>query len=81
MLSDEDLDDDDNLVDTEGGFNEGRSTFSERMNEHIKLLWDFADGLEYQVQFNDHRMLQRLEAGSVLHSCGWHKIASVESGA
>jgi hypothetical protein len=36
-------------------------TFEERFRDHIQTLRDFCDGLEYQVQFNDHRMLETLE--------------------
>jgi hypothetical protein len=36
-------------------------TFEERFKDHIQTLRDFCDGLEYQVQFNDHRMLETLE--------------------
>jgi hypothetical protein len=31
------------------------------MRTHIALIRDFCDGLEYQVQFNDVRMLEALE--------------------
>ncbi|KAF9072592.1 hypothetical protein BDP27DRAFT_1320219 [Rhodocollybia butyracea] len=36
-------------------------TFQQRMRTHIQNIRDFCDGLEYQVQFNDTRMLQELE--------------------
>ncbi|KAG1812276.1 hypothetical protein EV424DRAFT_106803 [Suillus variegatus] len=36
-------------------------TFQERMLTHIKNIRDFCDGLEYQIQFNDYRMLTTLE--------------------
>jgi Ran GTPase-activating protein (RanGAP) involved in mRNA processing and transport len=36
-------------------------TFQQRMHTHIQNIRDFCDGLEYQVQFNDMRMLQELE--------------------
>jgi hypothetical protein len=39
----------------------GSKTFAERMTEHIQGLREFADGLEYQLQFNDSRMLDCLE--------------------
>jgi hypothetical protein len=48
--------DDDDLVDTGG-----KGTFQERMSEHQKTLREFCDILEYQKQFNDHRMLATLE--------------------
>jgi len=51
---------DEDVVDTEREMIGGK-TFGERMTEHVTLLRDFADGLEYQLQFNDHRMLDRLE--------------------
>jgi len=54
----------DDTVDTEHGIVSGKTT-SERMSEHIKTLRDFADGLEYQLQFNDNRMLDRLEREGV----------------
>ncbi|KAG1818235.1 hypothetical protein EV424DRAFT_1283410, partial [Suillus variegatus] len=33
----------------------------ERMLTHVKNIRDFCDGLEYQIQFNDYRMLTVLE--------------------
>ncbi|KAG1751092.1 hypothetical protein EDB19DRAFT_2004386, partial [Suillus lakei] len=36
-------------------------TFQERMLTHVKNIRDFCDGLEYQIQFNDYRMLTVLE--------------------
>lgn len=30
-------------------------------SQHISKIRDFCDGLEYQVQFNDFRMLEELE--------------------
>jgi hypothetical protein len=36
-------------------------TFQERMLTHVKNIHDFCDGLEYQIQFNDYRMLTILE--------------------
>ncbi|KAJ7470809.1 hypothetical protein FB451DRAFT_1252296 [Mycena latifolia] len=35
--------------------------FQRRMRTHIARIRDFCDGLEYQLQFNDLRMLERLE--------------------
>ncbi|KAJ6553554.1 hypothetical protein DFH09DRAFT_924981, partial [Mycena vulgaris] len=35
--------------------------FQRRMRTHIARIRDFCDGLEFQVQFNDHRMLEALE--------------------
>ncbi|KAG7089972.1 hypothetical protein E1B28_011597 [Marasmius oreades] len=48
--------------------------FQARMREHIRNLREFCNGLEYQVQFNDFRMLEQLEneGGSFLrfvHDC------------
>ena len=41
----------------------GSSTdiYHNRMHAHIKNLREFCDGLEYQLQFNDYRMLDVLE--------------------
>ncbi|KAE9401275.1 hypothetical protein BT96DRAFT_1018237 [Gymnopus androsaceus JB14] len=36
-------------------------TFQRTMRTHIGNIRDFCDGLEYQLQFNDFRMLQELE--------------------
>ncbi|KAG1719720.1 hypothetical protein EDB19DRAFT_1782086 [Suillus lakei] len=36
-------------------------TFQERMLTHVKNIRDFCDGLEYQIQSNDYRMLTVLE--------------------
>ena len=61
--NDPDLDDhdlDDGLVDTQIGL-ETRATFRERLDERTRLLREFADGLEYQRQFTNHRMLETLE--------------------
>ena len=35
--------------------------YHDRMRAHIKNLREFCDGLEYQLQFNDYRMLNVLE--------------------
>ena len=35
--------------------------YHDRMSAHIKNLREFCDGLEYQLQFNDYRMLNVLE--------------------
>jgi hypothetical protein len=37
------------------------STFEEAMNANIDLIAEFAQGLRYQVQFRDQRMLNTLE--------------------
>jgi hypothetical protein len=51
---------DDGIVDTKNGMFDSRSV-QERMSQHINMLRDFADGLQYQLQFNDCRMLDSLE--------------------
>jgi hypothetical protein len=35
--------------------------FQRAMHQHIRNIREFCDGLEYQVQFNDFRMLEELE--------------------
>ena len=35
--------------------------FERRMRTHIARIRDFCDGLEYQVQFGDTKMLEALE--------------------
>lgn len=35
--------------------------FQDRMHGHIRNIRDFCDGLEYQLQFDDHRILDLLE--------------------
>lgn len=60
-LDDESDDDNDTLgafVDMGGDV--GR-TFQERFGEIVTLLRDFTDGLDYQVQFGDERMLRNVE--------------------
>ncbi|KAF7354458.1 SWIM-type domain-containing protein [Mycena venus] len=51
--------DSDDLVDTQIGGNQ--VTFLEAMDENIDLITDFLNGLKYQRQFRDQRMLQTLE--------------------
>ena len=52
----------DDTVDTREGIWEGeRKTFKEEMDAHIKMIRDFADGLEYQVLFQDRRFLKTLQ--------------------
>jgi hypothetical protein len=60
--SDKDEDDTENIVDMEatpwacdGG------TYRERLVNNITTIWDFCDGLEYQLQFKDRQMLKTLE--------------------
>ncbi len=55
-------DSDDDIIDTEPQqFTLQGKTYLERMADTIQVLRDFADGLEYQVQFNDRRMLDVVE--------------------
>ncbi|KAG6867119.1 hypothetical protein C0995_005636, partial [Termitomyces sp. Mi166 len=49
------------IIDTRPEEDDNRLTFEETMEENIKTILDFAKGLEYQIQFRDHRMLQALE--------------------
>ncbi|KAJ7218618.1 hypothetical protein GGX14DRAFT_533331 [Mycena pura] len=51
--------DSDDLVDTQIGTNQ--LTFLEAMDENIDLIAEFLEGLKYQRQFRDQRMLQTLE--------------------
>jgi hypothetical protein len=54
--------DDNQLVDTwEGRGDEERNMYEEEMRGNIRLLQDFCDALEYQVQFQDPRFLRMLE--------------------
>jgi hypothetical protein len=56
---DGDEDEDDDLEDMIlGGKN---STLRERLIDRVKTLRDFCDGLEYQIQFDDQRMLATVE--------------------
>ncbi|KAF9460337.1 hypothetical protein BDZ94DRAFT_1266321 [Collybia nuda] len=36
--------------------------YQQRMRRHIAMIRDFCDGLEYQLPFNDYRMLEVLES-------------------
>src|SRR5882724_1418046 len=38
-----------------------RETLHERVAEDIRILWEFCDGMEYQLQFDDHQMFQTME--------------------
>ena len=51
----------DDIIDTEGPNVVGGLTYGERIEARVALLRDFADGLEYQLQFGDSWMLDRLE--------------------
>jgi len=48
---------DDDAVDTEAEC----KTFKEEMDVHIQMIRDFADGLKYQISFQDHRFLKTLQ--------------------
>jgi hypothetical protein len=53
---------DDELIDTAHGWTAAdNGTFRERMTTRIKMLRDFCDGLEHQLQFEDQRMLAAVE--------------------
>jgi hypothetical protein len=75
----EDEEDEGNLVDTEADAGlGGRGTLCKWVIEDIWTLWDFCDGLEYQLQFNDHQMFQTMEReGAVFmwfaHNCLSHE--------
>ena len=54
-------DDDDELIDTgEMGVNEKKSN-KEKMEDYIRIIREFCDGLEFQVRFQDPRFLATLE--------------------
>ncbi|KAJ7732044.1 hypothetical protein DFH07DRAFT_871091 [Mycena maculata] len=57
--TDQPNDDHDDVVDTTAGIM--CQTFTETLTEHIRMLREFTDGLQYQIQFQDHRMLETLE--------------------
>jgi hypothetical protein len=58
----EDEEEEENLVDIEEASGLGeRGMLRERVVEDIRMLRDFCDGLEYQLQFDDHRMFQTME--------------------
>lgn len=58
----DDEDNADDIVDTEATICAGEGgTYHERMVTTIKTIRDFCDGLEYQLQFDDKRMLETLE--------------------
>jgi hypothetical protein len=62
--SDDDIDGDEELIDAdETGLLGNGLTCRERLLAHIRTLQDFCSGLEYQLQFNDPRMLDSLEKG------------------
>ncbi|KAF7966149.1 hypothetical protein HWV62_39928 [Athelia sp. TMB] len=57
----DDDDDDDDAVDTQIGQWAGGQTLRESFLDEIQTIRDFCDGLEYQVQFEDRRMLETLQ--------------------
>ncbi|KAH9048602.1 hypothetical protein EDB83DRAFT_2507350 [Lactarius deliciosus] len=59
---DDDSDDDNVLVDTwENGGEYEKKSCKEELENHIRLIRDFCDGLEFQVRFQDPRFLRTLE--------------------
>ena len=56
-------------VDSSSSSGPSTDIYHDRMRAHIKNLREFCDGLEYQLQFNDYRMLDVLEreGGSFLN--------------
>ncbi|KAF8838873.1 hypothetical protein BDN67DRAFT_991114 [Paxillus ammoniavirescens] len=61
ILESHDESDDDGIVDL-GDYEPGQHRMmGERLIAHANLLREFADGLLYQVQFNDHRWAETLE--------------------
>jgi hypothetical protein len=65
---DHDDDSEDELVDLSlaGNFQLSRATTEEWYSNLIHTLREFCDGLEYQKQFNDHRMLDTVERESAM---------------
>ncbi|KAJ7479127.1 hypothetical protein FB451DRAFT_1450936 [Mycena latifolia] len=53
---DQDVDD---MIDIAAGI--AHETFTEAMTNHIRTLREFAEGLQYQIQFQDRRILDSLE--------------------
>ena len=61
-LNGESEDDDDDLVDTEGRVGEmDKAMFEGKMEDYIRMIRNFCDGLEYQVKFRDTWFLRTLE--------------------
>ncbi|KAJ7434395.1 hypothetical protein B0H11DRAFT_1757683 [Mycena galericulata] len=54
-------DSDDDLLDADAGHGSSSGMFDERLNSLLNTLRDFSDGIEYQRQFRDSRMLDVLE--------------------
>ena len=62
----EDDDDDEEWIDMEArNATEDHQTMREQAAEHVKMLHDFADGLEYQLQFDDQRMFTMVKREGV----------------
>ena len=59
---------DGDIIDTEGADMVGGLTFSECIKAQVVLLWDFGDGLKYQLQFGDSRMLDCLKREGCLRA-------------
>ena len=56
------IDDDDGLIDTEGGGERTeKNAVKEKMEDYIRIIRNFCDGLEYQLKFQDPRFLTTLE--------------------
>jgi len=60
-VDDEEQDISEEMVDMELAMARNSQTYQERLLEYIQLLRDFCYGLEYQLQFNDPRMLAVVE--------------------
>jgi hypothetical protein len=57
----DDGDGDDGLIDTEEWGVNTDKTYREKMENYIRIIREFCDGLEYQVKFQDPRFLTTLE--------------------
>ncbi|KAG2029381.1 hypothetical protein BDR03DRAFT_880936, partial [Suillus americanus] len=64
----EDEEAEDEFVDTEAGWMD-TCTFQEHFKAHITNLCDFCDGLQYQIQFKDHKMLHAIECDGASFIC------------
>ena len=54
--------DDDGLIDTEGGASDvDKATFKQKMEDYIHIIQDFCDSLKYQIKFQDTQFLTTLE--------------------
>ena len=54
-------DDDDGLIDTGGSYNTEKNAVKKKMEDYIRIIRDFCDGLEYQLKFHDPQFLTTLE--------------------